>query len=393
VRVPRRHAVVASPRTRNHLASLLGGPTKLSSDRWSKIGRLLDELLDLEPGERSAYLEQACAGDAALRTDIELLLRDCDEAVDFLEQPAAEYAAPLVRHLEDQVPAPTGGMRVGPYLIVREAGHGGMGTVYLAEREGDWPPMQVALKLIRPGPALDGQLTRRFLEEREILASLNHPHIARLLDGGVTADGRPWFAMEFVQGTPLDRYAREQPLSVEDRLRLFLTICEAVDYAHRNLVVHRDLKPANILVTADGGVKLLDFGIAKLIGGARARLSVGVRPMTLEYVSPEQIRGEEVTIASDVYSLGVLLYELLTGQRPYDSTPRDRPEIARAILETDARAPSEIADEEVGKTLRGEIDSILLKALQKEPSSRYPSAVALANDLRRACDAEATRLT
>src|SRR5262245_58679121 len=199
--------------------------------------------------------------------------------------------------------------------------------------------------------------------------------------------------MEFVQGTPLDRHAREQHLSVEERLTLFLTICEAVDYAHRNLVVHRDLKPANILVTADGSVKLLDFGIAKLIGGAvmavagdasaRARLSVGVRPMTLEYASPEQIRGEEVTVASDVYSLGVLLYELLTGRRPYDSITRDRPEIARAILETDAPPPSEVADEEVGKTLRGEIDSILLKALEKEPSSRYPSAEAFANDLRR----------
>ena len=377
------HSGVASPRTGNHLASLLGGPTKLSSDRWSKIGRLLDEVLDLEPGERTIYLERACAGDAALQTDVELLLRDCDEAVDFLEQPAAEYAAPLLRYLEDQVSAPAGGMRVGPYRIVREAGHGGMGTVYLAEREADRPAMEVALKLVRPGPALDGQLTRRFLEEREILASLAHPHIARLLDGGVTADGRPWFAMEFVQGTPLDRYAREQHLSVEERLTLFLTICEAVDYAHRNLVVHRDLKPANILVTADGGVKLLDFGIAKLIGGARARLSVGVRPMTLEYASPEQIRGEEVTVASDVYSLGVLLYELLTGRRPYDSTPRDRPEIARAILETDTPPPSEVADEEVGKTLRGEIDSILLKALEKEPSSRYPSAEALANDLRR----------
>jgi len=372
---------------------LLGGPTKPSSDRWSKIDRLLDEVLDLEPGERTAYLERACAGDAALRTDVELLLRDCDGAIDFLDQPAAEYAAPLVRHLEDQLSPPTGGMRVGPYRIVREAGHGGMGTVYLAEREGDRPPMQVALKLVRPGLALDGQLTRRFLEEREILASLNHPHIARLLDGGVTADGRPWFAMEFVQGTPLDRYAREQHLSVEERLTLFLTICEAVDYAHRNLVVHRDLKPANILVTADGSVKLLDFGIAKLIGGAvmavagdasaRARLSVGVRPMTLEYASPEQIRGEEVTVASDVYSLGVLLYELLTGRRPYASTPRDRPEIARAILETDAPPPSEVADEEVGKTLRGEIDSILLKALEKEPSSRYPSAEAFANNLRR----------
>jgi len=372
---------------------LLGGPTKPSSDRWSKIDRLLDEVLDLDPGGRTAYLERACAGDAALRTDVELLLRDCDGAIDFLDQPAAEYAAPLVRHLEDQLSPPTGGMRVGPYRIVREAGHGGMGTVYLAEREGDRPPMQVALKLVRPGPALDGQLTRRFLEEREILASLNHPHIARVLDGGVTADGRPWFAMEFVQGTPLDRYAREQHLSVEERLTLFLTICEAVDYAHQNLVVHRDLKPANILVTADGSVKLLDFGIAKLIGGAvmavagdasaRARLSVGVRPMTLEYASPEQIRGEEVTVASDVYSLGVLLYELLTGRHPYDSIPRDRPEIARAILETDAPPPSEVADEEVGKTLRGEIDSILLKALEKEPSSRYPSAEAFANDLRR----------
>jgi serine/threonine-protein kinase len=385
----------APPPAGGHLQSLHGGITKAtpSPERWSEVERVLDGALDLEPEERASFLERACAGDPALRSDVELLLRDCDRTEGFLEQPAAEYAAPLVRHLEEQLGPPARGMRIGPYRVVREAGHGGMGAVYLAERDDDQYRKQVALKLVRPGLALDDHLIRRFLEERQILASLDHPHIARLLEGGVTPDGLPWFAMEYVEGTPLDRYADERQLSISQRLALFLTVCDAVQYAHRNLVVHRDLKPANILVTAEGQVKLLDFGIAKLAGessvagadasAAARRLSVGVRPMTLEYASPEQIRGEAVTVASDVYSLGVLLYELLAGQRPYRPAGHQRLELERAILEGEISPPSLAAGDETRRHLRGDLDSIVLKALNKEPSRRYPSADALGEDIRR----------
>jgi serine/threonine-protein kinase len=246
----------------------------------------------------------------------------------------------------------------------------------------------------------DPHLVRRFLEERQILATLDHPHIARLLDGGVTGDRLPWFAMEYVEGEPIDRYCDRRRLGIDERLRLFLAVCDAVHYAHRNLVVHRDLKPSNVLVTAEGQVKLLDFGIAKLLAagdGTEATVTqVGRRALTPEYASPEQVRGEPVTVASDVYSLGVMLYSLLCGRRPYRILGRDEREVERAVLEGSVNAPSvastqqadaaadrSTSPDKLGRRLRGDLDMIVLTALRKEPERRYQGVEALAADLRR----------
>ena len=240
---------------------------------------------------------------------------------------------------------------------------------------------------MRGGLTFDDPLVRRFREERQILASLEHPGIAKLLDGGVTADGLPWFAMEYVEGRPVDRYAADTGLSIEARIGLFLSVCDAVQYAHRNLVIHRDLKPSNILVTAQGEVKLLDFGIAKILGNEGAGISQsGLRAMTPEYASPEQLRGSAIAVASDVYSLGVLLYELLTGQRPYRVTSREPQELANAILTEVPLPASERAPPRDRRRLRGDLDTILATALRKEPDRRYRTVEALAADLRRHLD-------
>jgi tetratricopeptide (TPR) repeat protein len=302
---------------------------------------------------------------------------------DFLDEPGPEYAAPYLREVSVE-PVGSEGTRVGPYRIVGEAGRGGMGTVYLAERADDEYRKRVALKLVRGGLALDDHLVRRFREERQILASLDHPGIAKLLDGGVTPEGLPWFAMEYVEGQPIDRYAAEAKLDIDDRLELFLAVCDAVQYAHRNLVVHRDLKPSNILVTAAGEVKLLDFGIAKIVASGDSTITqTGFRAMTPEYASPEQLRGDAIAVASDVYSLGVLLYELLSGQRPYRVQGREPHEVARAILEEAPPPPSEQGPERDRRRLRGDLDTIVLAALRKEPERRYQSVELLAGDIRR----------
>jgi tetratricopeptide (TPR) repeat protein len=266
-----------------------------------------------------------------------------------------------------------------------------MGTVYLAERADDQYKKRVALKLLRARSARDEHGIRRFREERQILAALDHSDIARLLDGGVTADGLPWFAMEYVEGVPIDRYCDERRLSVETRLELFCRVCAAVQYAHRNLVVHRDLKPANILVTADGGVKLLDFGIAKLLvdsaAGVPASLTAtGERLMTPLYASPEQLRGDSVSTASDVYALGVLLYELLTGRVPYRLATREAHDVAAAILEQEPERMSAVAPAKLARRLRGDLDTIVATALQKDPGRRYASAEQLGADVRRHLD-------
>src|SRR5690606_20871585 len=258
----------------------------------------------------------------------------------------------------------------------------------------------VAVKLVRRGLE-DPQALRRFRHERQILAALEHPNIDRLLDGGVSDDGRPYLVMEHVEGEPLDRYCDARRLPVEARLALFTAVCEAVRYAHRNLVVHRDLKPGNILVTGDGTVKLLDFGIAKLLEADDDADDVpltrtGLRPMTPEYAAPEQIRGEAVTTATDVYALGVVLYELLTGRRPYTAATTSLYETERAVLEQAPERPStavlkagDRADDRgaspkaLHRRLRGDLDTLLLTALRKEPERRYPSADALADDIRR----------
>ena len=373
----------------------------ISRERWREIEPLLDAVLDLEPDRRSAFLNTACDSNPALRAEVERLLRSCERAQELLPKPAAEACASLLAGFT--APDTAVGSRIGPYRIVGEAGCGGMGTVYVAERADDQFRKRVALKLVRRG--LDEpHLMHRFLEERQILASLDHPHIACLLDGGVTPEGLPWFAMEYVDGLPIDRYCDEHRLSIERRLRLFLDVCEAVQYAHRNLVVHRDLKPSNILVTGAGEVKLLDFGIAKLLAPSDAPgetlTRTGLRVMTPDYASPEQVRGDVISTASDVYSLGVVLYELLTGKRPYRLGGRSPHEIERAILQEHPERPSAAAGhggadsaaargmtpDWLCRHLRGDLDTIVLTAIRKEPDRRYATAEQLAADVRRHLD-------
>jgi serine/threonine-protein kinase len=374
--------------------------SSISLERWRELEPLLDETLELEPDQRTAHLVSRCGGDAALRSDLERLLRTCESAERSLTRPAAVACAEL---LVEPIPVPEDA-RVGPYRIVGAAGHGGMGTVFLAERDDDQYAKRVALKLLRSDFVLDVRLINRFREERQILATLDHPHIARLLDGGVTPDGLPWFALELVAGTPITRYADAHRLRVEERLRLFLDVCEAVQYAHRNLIVHRDLKPSNILVTDDGVVKLLDFGIAKLIASESAATAdatlTGPRPLTPEYASPEQLRGDPVTVGSDVYSLGVVLCELLVGRRPFAAGGRPLFELERQVLEEEPRRPSDLLEidgsvqaaarnttpERLRRRLRGDLDAIVLTALRKEPQRRYATVDRLAADLRRALD-------
>lgn len=370
-------------------------------EEWRKIEELLDVALELEPTERRRFLAGLDVP-PDLRIEFESLLA-CDEHTNgFLNAPAMALSADFFD--EDNLTEARAGQHVGAYRILREIGRGGMGTVFLAERADGQFEQSVALKVVRRSFA-DTDLARRFRQERQILASLNHPNIARLLDGGVSVDGEPFLAMEYVEGLRIDAYADVHQLSTHERLRLFRQVCGAVQYAHQNLVIHRDLKPSNILVTAEGVPKLLDFGIAKLLdaenGGAQTVTAVGV--MTPEYASPEQVRGESVTTASDVYSLGVVLYELLTGRRPYRVTGRRPDEIARAIREQEPLKPSEARSEPPAsagpvlnprddargsdlKSLRGDLDNIVLMAMRKEPSRRYASVAQFAEDIRRHLD-------
>ena len=357
---------------------------------------MFDAALDLPPEEREAYVDRACAGDDDLRALVKRLLHAHDNAGNFLNTPASEIAAPL---LVDLAASPAFQERVGPYRVVREIGRGGMGAVYLAERDDGQFRQRAALKLARGGIGTD-YLLQRFREERQIVASLEHPNVARLLDGGVTEQGVPWFAMEYVEGQPIDRHCDERRLTIEQRLTLFLDVCQAVQYAHGNLIVHRDLKPSNILVPADGGLKLLDFGIARLLVSDQASeadaASAGRRLMTPAYASPEQIRGESVTTASDVYALGVLLYELLTGTHPHRAPGLTTSELERRILERRPERPSVVAGRTSSdiaaargtapgglvRQLRGDLDAITLKALEHEPERRYATAEQLATDIR-----------
>jgi tetratricopeptide (TPR) repeat protein/predicted Ser/Thr protein kinase len=348
----------------------------VTPERWRRVTAILDEVLDLAPEEQTAALDRLCAGDAGLRAAVTALLAADASAEGFLDAPAAEYLGPLSGALPPDDGALPSGASIGPYRIVREIACGGMGEVYLADRADGQFEQQVALKLVRAGMG-SAEVRRRFLAERQILARLHHPHIAALHDGGLTADGRAWFAMEYVAGAPLDAWCDARKLDPAARLGLFDDVCDAVRYAHQRLVVHRDLKPSNILVADDGRVKLLDFGIAKMLEdgpdarGAETRTEL--RVLTPEYAAPEQLRGEPVTTATDVYSLGAVLYELLTGRRPHRFSRHSPAEIERVVCETDPEPPR----------LGGELDAILLRALQREPARRYPSVEALADDLRR----------
>jgi serine/threonine protein kinase len=314
---------------------------------------------------------------------VDALLESDRRTSDGLSRVADELTAAL----PDE--SPNIGRRIGPYRITRLLGAGGMGVVYLAERVGDFS-QQVALKLIRPGMA-SRAVVSRFRSERQILAVLEHPNIARLLDGGATEDGQPYLVMEYVDGVPITVHATDRALTLRDRLLLFRKICAAVHHAHQNLIVHRDIKPANILVTADGAPKLMDFGIAKLLGDAAAdeaapATQTGWRAMTPEYASPEQVRGLPMTTATDVYSLGIVLYELLTEQRPYAFATDTPSDVERIIVETEPRPPSAVAPPSLSRALAGDLDTIVLKALDKDASRRYDSVDRLSADVQRHLD-------
>ena len=379
--------------------------TTLSAERWQLLQRLLDELLELPVDQRRARLASRSDIDDEMRGEVERLLRASESVDDFLDKPAAELAAPLVRALGSRTSGRVG-QRIGPYRIIHEIGRGGMGAVYLAERADDQFRQRAAIKLL-PYEARSEVSLRRFLEERQILASMEHPAIARLLDGGMTDDALPYFVMEYIDGVPIDQYSDDHRLTINERLRLFCTVCDAVQYAHGKLVVHRDIKPSNILVTPNGEVRLLDFGIAKLLSSdpALTATTTGIRIMTPEYASPEQVRGEPATTTSDVYALGVLLYRVLTGRRPYHITGHSHVEIERAILEEEPRPPSatvrerdtnpspaEVAaarhttPDRLHRALTGDLDVIVLRALQKEVNRRYGSVEQLSGDVRRYLD-------
>ncbi len=353
------------------------------TDRWRRLEALLDEALDLGPGERDAWLERQ---DPELREELSALLAAHDQADSFLEMPAAEAAADLV---VEEAEEDLSGQVIGPYRLLGELGQGGMGTVYLARR--DDVDKDVALKLL-PREYSSESTVRRFLAERRVLARLEHPHIARLLDAGLTSAGLPYFAMERVDGERIDEWCRARSLDVPARLRLFTDVCRAVEHAHRNAVIHRDLKPSNVLVDRSGQVKLLDFGIAKVLEEGDAESdATGTHFLTPQYASPEQYRGEAVDTATDVYSLGVLLYGLLTGRPPFDVASKSLFEAGKLVLETDAPAPSTAADDRHRARLRGDLDSIVLEAMRKEPARRYSSVAALREDVERHLAGEPVR--
>jgi tRNA A-37 threonylcarbamoyl transferase component Bud32/tetratricopeptide (TPR) repeat protein len=355
--------------------------------RLQAVEAIFHAALDVEPDRRQAFLDERCAGDAALRSEVEALVDAHGRAGGFIDTPVATLDGRLFE--ADDADDRLTGTTIGHWEILKRIGSGGMGAVYLARRADRQFEQQVALKLIKRGMDTEAVL-RRFRNERQILAGFDHPNIARLLDGDTTAEGLPYFVMEYVEGLPIDAYCERHALPVPDRLRLFREACAAVSYAHRHAVIHRDLKPSNILVSADGVPKLLDFGIARLLLPGEAADSatlIGLRVLTPEYASPEQVRGEPVTTASDVYSLGVVLYRLLTGEPPYRVTARAPDDVVRTVGETAPQRPSARVDAVKGRPLRGDLDNIVLMALRKEPERRYGSVDQFSDDIRRHLEA------
>jgi len=385
----------------------------MDGERWRRIEALFDEATGLAPAERDAFLSRACGDDLEMRRELESLLAADGEAAEFLARPVVTGAAP------SPDPALPAGKVIGHYRVGDKLGQGGMSTVYLATRADDAYQQSVALKILDCGSDRS-DLAARFRAERQIMASLDHPGIARLLDGGTTDDGRPYLVMEYIDGVPLDRYCDEHRLAVDARIDLFRQVCAAVQYAHQNLVVHRDIKPSNILVSGDGVPRLLDFGIAKLLEGTRLPGTVeatmtGQRLMTPQYASPEQIEGGVITTATDVYSLGALLYLLLAGRFPYRLEATRSGALERAVVEQDPERPSHavgrmpagprptpsdlvgedgptvdqlseargLRPHQLRRKLRGDLDNIVLMALRKEPERRYASVGLLSEDLRR----------
>jgi eukaryotic-like serine/threonine-protein kinase len=362
------------------------GPSELS-DHWQRIEELFYTALELDPESRPAFLQQACGANLELQREVESLLDSSQKTVGgFVREAVLRVARQQTTGLQPS------GKRVGAYQLLTVIGEGGMGSVYLATRADDSYHQQVAIKLMHPGFGSSQGVLVRFSAERQILASLNHPNIARLLDGGMTTDGMPYLVMEYVEGVAIDEYCRQNNLSIDGRLQLFRTVCAAVEYAHKHLVVHRDIKPANILVTSEGVPKLLDFGIAKLLdpqAGSAALTRTGEQLMTPEYASPEQILGDPITTATDVYALGVLLYELLVGERPFDLRTKRPLEIAQIISEQSPELPSKMAEKspcghatDATRKLKGDLDHIVLMAMRKEPSRRYTSVAAFSGDVQ-----------
>lgn len=396
----------------------------MTPERWQQVEAIFQAALDLAPEERGRYLSEVCAHDASLKSDVETLLSQHESAGDLLEEPLygttelnalGSLEALANAEIDDD---PMIGRRLGAYRIEREVGRGGMGTVYEALRVDNELNMRAAIKLVKRGMDTDFVL-RRFRTERQILAALDHPHIARLLDGGTTDDGLPYFVMEFIEGQPLYSYCDSNQLSITERLKLFMGICDALHYAHQKQVIHRDIKPSNVLVTSEGVPKLLDFGIAKLLNPGLVGdithdpTATAMRLMTPEYASPEQVQGAPTSPTTDVYSLGVLLYELLTGHRPYRLSNRAPHEMARVICEEAPAPPSFIitrtedllprfvstegeakslkqlystrsaTSESLRRDLSGVLDSVVMRALRKEPEWRYQSAEQLRDDIAR----------
>jgi eukaryotic-like serine/threonine-protein kinase len=393
---------------------LIAQEISMEPERWKRIEDLYHAALDQDESARTLFLQLSCQGEESLRREVESLLYYGLRADKFIETPALELAAESFAN-QDPDGRTMLGRRIGQYELVTKLGSGGMGEVYRGVRADDQFQKQVAIKLIRQGydTAL---IVRRFRIERQILASLEHPNIASLLDGGTSEDGLPFFVMELVEGQPIDRYCATHKLDIRERLKLFRSVCEAVQYAHQNLVVHRDLKPQNILVTEQSVPKLLDFGIGKLLNSSQPRpggdRTVTLLPiMTPDYASPEQVRNEAITTATDVYSLGAILYVLLTGRRPYRVNSTSLNEMVNAICSSEPEKPStavirrsddedraaspsssdasssiEFSQENAEKLRRelsGDLDNIILKALRKEPALRYVSVDQLSEDIRR----------
>jgi len=391
----------------------------MQSDRWQRVKELLSAALERPPQQRAVFLAEHCAGDPDLRFEVDSLLESYAEADDFMEAADAHLAkgfsptAPTQEFRAAEV-------RIGPWKVVEEVGRGGMGTVYRAFRPDDPMRRNVALKVVRRGMDQDFIL-RRFRTERTILGALDHPNIAKLIDAGATDDGQPWFAMEFVDGgVNILEYADNNRLNTEQRLSLFSRLCSAAGYAHSRSIIHRDIKPGNVLVCLNGEPRLVDFGIAKILDPDFTSQTIDVtatvlRLMTPEYASPEQVRGLDITTASDVYSLGVLLYELLTGHRPYRLKSKSPHEIAEVICEQDPERPSTVVGRtelvtrgdsaatltpeivgnarrtkpsELRRALSGEVDNIIMMAMRKEPGRRYPTATAMGDDIVRYLEGE-----
>ncbi len=383
------------------------------SEPLKNLQEIVQAATKLSPEARTAFINTHCRDDETLRQEVESLLTLHDKATAIIE--SNTYSETTMRLGAPQSEDEMSGKRIGAYEIVRELGRGGMGAVYLATRADEQYEKQVAIKIVQRGME-NNFVINRFRQERQILAHLDHPNIARLLDGGTTEDGRPYFVMEYVEGKPITEYCDDKRLTTVERLQLFRQVCSAIHYAHQNLVVHRDIKPGNILVTADGVLKLLDFGIAKLLAPdfafqADATANVA-RLMTPAYASPEQAKGEPITTASDIYSLGVLLYQLLTGHRPYEITTSSPLEMVRVICEQEPSKPSTVINrsvtsineneqtdsrrapeyvsrlrdaqpEKLRRQLEGDLDNIILKALRKDPERRYSSVEKFSDDIRR----------